>query len=90
MSNKRYRVCKKLKTRKRRQSHRHKQSHKQCHHKQRRHSKTRVIRGGNYDRDFTSTTLEGIATKSPHMYTVAVPGYPVMSGQAYKQLMESV
>jgi protoheme ferro-lyase len=96
MSNRRYRVCKKRKTCKRRkqctrkQRTRKQRTRKQRTHKQRTHNKKHVTWGGNYTTDFTSTTLENIPTKSLHRFTAVVPGYPVMSGQTYKQLMESI
>jgi hypothetical protein len=100
MSNRRYRECKKSKTCKRRnqrrkqrtrkQRTRKQRTHKQRTRKQRSHKRTHVTWGGNYDTDFTSTTLEGIPTKSPHRYTATVPGYPVMSGKTYTQLMENI
>lgn len=85
MSNKRNRICKKLRPRTCKRRTQKKQS-KQKNTRKKKH----VTWGGNYDTDFTSTTLEGTPTKSPHMYTVAVPGQPIMSGRAYKNHMEYI
>ena len=85
MSNKRNRICKKFRPRTCKRRTQKKQS-KQKNTRKKKH----VTWGGNYDTDFTSTTLEGTPTKSPHMYTVAVPGQPIMSGRAYKEYMENI
>ena len=93
MSNRRYRECKKSKTCKRRNQRRKQRTRKQRTRKQKSrstHKRKHVTWGGNYDTDFTSTTLEGTPTKSPHKYTVAVPGQPIMSGKTYTQLMEKI
>lgn len=106
MSNKRTRICKKLrlmgilnthqaaadgqvKGRRSRTCKRRNQRRKQKSRKQK-NRKKQVTWGGDYIKDFTSTTLEGIPTKSLHRFTAVVPGYPVMSGQSYKQLMENI
>lgn len=89
MSNKRNRICKKLGTCKRRKPQKSRRPQKSRKQKNTR-KKKQVTWGGNYDTDFTSTTLECTPTKSPHMYTVAVPGQPIMSGRAYKEFMENI
>lgn len=58
-------------------------------HKTRRHKRPHM-RGGNYETDVTTRTLEGTATKPLHKMVVAVPGYGTMSGKAYVQLMEDI
>ena len=40
-------------------------------------------------KDITTRTLEGIPTKFLHTIVVSVPGYGIMSGVAYKKLMEN-
>lgn len=48
------------------------------------------MRGGNYETDVTTRTLEGTAVKPLHKMVVAVPGYGTMSGSAYVKLMEDI
>lgn len=48
------------------------------------------MRGGNYETDVTTRTLEGTAVKPLHKMVVAIPGYGTMSGSAYVKLMEDI
>jgi hypothetical protein len=48
------------------------------------------MRGGNYETDVTTRTLEGTATKPLNKVVVALPGYGTMSGTAYVRLMEDI
>ena len=64
---------------------RHRQSRKQTHKR-----KQYYMRGGNYETDVTTRTLEGTATKPLNTIVVASPGYGTMSGTAYVNLMESM
>ena len=56
----------------------------------RNHTRRRVISGGNYERDFTSRTIGGIATKSANKFVISAPGYGVMSGAAFLKLKEAL
>jgi hypothetical protein len=47
------------------------------------------MRGGNYEKDFTTRTFEGTATKPLNKFVVAAPGIGVLSGSAYLRLMEA-
>ena len=58
--------------------------------KTRRYTRRRVISGGNYQRDFTSRTLDGQPTKAVNKIVVTVPGYGTMSGSAYIRLKEDL
>jgi hypothetical protein len=57
---------------------------------QKRHTRRRVISGGNYQRDFTSRTLDGQPTKAVNKFVVTVPGYGTMSGSAYMRLKDDL
>jgi hypothetical protein len=46
--------------------------------------------GGNYEKDVTTRTTEGVATKPLPTFVVTVPGYGTMSGTAYKRLTERI
>jgi hypothetical protein len=59
-------------------------------HKTQRHKTHRHMRGGNYETDITTRTLEGTATKPLNKFVVAMPGRGTMSGTAYVQLMEDL
>lgn len=48
------------------------------------------MRGGNYEKDVTTRTTEGVATKPLNKFVVTVPGYGTMSGTAYKSLTEEI
>ena len=48
----------------------------------------RRMKGGNYARDITTRTTEGVPTKPSHKFVVTIPGYSAMSGSAYMRLME--
>ena len=48
----------------------------------------RKMRGGNYEKDVTTRTFEGAATKPFNKIVVTAPGL-VLSGSAYMNLMES-
>ena len=54
---------------------------------QRKQRITRRRRGGNYERDVTTTQLETIPTKAYNKIVVTMPG-GVMSGTTYKDHME--
>ena len=56
----------------------------------RHHTRRRVISGGNYQRDFTSRTLDGQPTKAVNKIVVTVPGYGTMSGSAYMRLKDDL
>ena len=58
--------------------------------KTRRYTRRRVISGGNYERDFTSRTLDGQPTKAVNKIVVTVPGYGTMSGSAYMRLKDDL
>jgi hypothetical protein len=53
-----------------------------------RHSRSRRLRGGNYETDVTIRTLEGEPIKGANKVVTTVPGYGVMSAAAYLKLME--
>jgi hypothetical protein len=48
------------------------------------------MRGGNYETDVTTRTLEGTPTKPLNKVVVTVPGFGTMSGSAYVRLMEDL
>jgi len=48
------------------------------------------MRGGNYEKDVTTGTLEGTAVKPLNKMVVTVPGYGTMSGSAYVRLMRDI
>jgi hypothetical protein len=48
------------------------------------------MRGGNYETDVTTRTLEGTPTKPLNKIVVALPGHGTMSGTAYVRLMEDI
>ena len=54
------------------------------------HRKRQTMRGGNYETDVTTRTLEGTATKPLNKIVVSIPGYGTMSGSAYVRLMEDI
>ena len=57
----------------------------------RKHSNIRYcMRGGNYETDVTTRTLEGTPTKPLNKIVVALPGHGTMSGTAYVRLMEDI
>jgi hypothetical protein len=58
--------------------------------KTKRHTRRRVISGGNYERDTTTRTTYGIPTKAANKFVVAVPGYGVMSGAAFLKLKDDL
>jgi len=59
-------------------------------HRNRTHRKQHRMRGGNYETDITTRTLEGTAVKPLNKFVVALPGYGTMSGSAYVRLMEDI
>jgi len=59
-------------------------------HHNRTHRKQHRMRGGNYEKDITTRTLEGTAVKPLNKIVVALPGYGTMSGSAYVRLMEDI
>ena len=59
-------------------------------HRNRTHRKQRRMRGGNYEKDVTTGTLEGTAIKPLNKIVVALPGYGTMSGSAYVRLMMDI
>jgi hypothetical protein len=66
--------------------------HKSRKYKNRRKSHKRRItmKGGNYERDVTTRTTEGVATKPLNKFVVTVPGRGTMSAAAYIRLMEDI
>jgi len=58
--------------------------------RRRRTNKKVKMRGGNYERDVTTRTTEGVPTKPLNKIVVTVPGYGTMSGTAYKRLAEEI
>ena len=78
-------VVKHKRTSKRTSKRRTKRSKSTPRHKTRRH-----LRGGNYETDITTRTLEGTATKPLNKIVVAMPGRGTMSGTAYVRLMEDI
>ena len=50
------------------------------------HKRKTCMLGGNYEKDVTTRTTEGVATKDLNKFVVTVPGYGTMSGTAYKRL----
>ncbi len=59
--------------------------------RQRRYNKRKAcMLGGNYEKDVTTRTTEGVATKPLKNFVVTVPGYGTMSGTAYKRLSERI
>jgi len=61
-----------------------------CRPNHKRHTRRRVISGGNYERDFTSRTIDGIPTKRANQVVVTVPGRGTMSGSAYMRLKDDL
>ena len=59
-------------------------------HRNRTHRKQRRMRGGNYEKDVTTGTLEGAGIKPLNKFVVALPGYGTMSGSAYVRLMMDI
>lgn len=59
-------------------------------HRNRTGRKQHCMRGGNYETDITTRTLEGTAIKPLNKMVVALPGYGTMSGKAYVNLMEDI
>ena len=49
--------------------------------------RTRKMKGGNYEYDVTTRTIEGFPSKPLNNITVTGPGF-VLSGSAYLKLME--
>jgi hypothetical protein len=45
------------------------------------------MKGGNYEKDVTTRTLEGTPTKPLNKMVVSGPGIGVMSGTSYMRLM---
>ena len=54
------------------------------------HKRQGCMRGGNYEKDITTRTTEGVPTKPLNKFVVTVPGYGTMSGSAYIRLMEDI
>ena len=52
-----------------------------------RRRRTRKMKGGNYEYDVTTRTIEGFPSKPLNNITVTGPGF-VLSGSAYLKLME--
>jgi len=69
---------------------RSKRTHRKRTHRNRTHRKQRRMRGGNYEKDVTTGTLEGTAIKPLNKIVVALPGYGTMSGSAYVRLMMDI
>ncbi len=71
--------------------HTNKRSQKRNKHKTQKRKKKKIhMRGGNYERDVTIRTTDGVPTKPLNKFVVTVPGYGTMSGTAYKRLMEEI
>ena len=70
-------------------THRNRTKHLGTHHNRTRRKQHRM-RGGNYEKDITTRTLEGAAVKPLNKFVVALPGYGTMSGSAYVRLMEDI
>jgi hypothetical protein len=58
--------------------------------RQNRNKRKSCMLGGNYEKDVTTRTTEGVATKPLKNFVVTVPGYGTMSGTAYKRLTERI
>ena len=58
--------------------------------RRKRTTRRRVISGGHYERDVTTRTTYGIATKPANKFVTVVPGYGVMSGAAFLKLKEDL
>jgi hypothetical protein len=75
------------KTSRRRSSSRHNRRHT-------RHSKNNrrqaCMRGGNYEKDVTTRTLQGVPMKPYNKVVTTVPGYGTMSVSAYLKLQEDL
>ena len=69
---------------------RRRSSHRRRHTRRNRsqRKRTNCMRGGNYEKDVTTRYTEGVPTKPLNKFVVTVPGYPAMSGTAYKRLAE--
>lgn len=65
-------------------------THRNRTHRNRTGRKQHRMRGGNYETDITTRTLEGTAIKPLNKIVVALPGYGTMSGSAYVKLMEDI
>ena len=65
-------------------------THRNKTHRNRTGRKQHRMRGGNYETDITTRTLEGTAIKPLNKIVVALPGYGTMSGKAYVNLMEDI
>ena len=65
-------------------------THRNRTHRNRTGRKQHCMRGGNYETDITTRTLEGTAIKPLNKIVVALPGYGTMSGSAYVKLMEDI
>ena len=65
-------------------------THRNKTHRNRTGRKQHRMRGGNYETDITTRTLEGTAIKPLNKIVVALPGYGTMSGSAYVNLMEDI
>ena len=78
------------KRRKRQRQRRTRKRQRQTRQRQRqtRQRQTKRMRGGNYQKDATTTQLEGVSTKDLKDVIVTGPGF-VLSGAAYRDLMES-
>lgn len=50
--------------------------------------RTKKQKGGNYEKDFTTSELNGVSLKQLNKVIVTTPGL-VLSGAAYKKLMEN-
>ena len=65
-------------------------THRNRTHRNRTGRKQHCMRGGNYETDITTRTLEGTAIKPLNKIVVALPGYGTMIGKAYVNLMEDI
>jgi len=74
----------------RNKTHRNKTHRNRTHRNRTGRNRQHHMRGGNYETDVTTRTLEGTAVKPLNKIVVALPGYGTMSGTAYVRLMEDI
>lgn len=79
---------KRRKRKRQRQTRKRQRQTRQRQKRQTRQRQTKRMRGGNYQKDATTTQLEGVSTKDLKDVIVTGPGF-VLSGAAYRDLMES-
>lgn len=57
---------------------------------QRRKTHRKRMSGGNYEKDVTTRTFEGVPTKPLNKFVVSMPGRGTMTAAAYSRLMEDI